>query len=177
MRYEPKLLEELNEKYYIDGGVLRFKPRTNKSGKANAYNHRIVGSKGAEGWWTFNTKTKGTYKRSLAIFLMTHGYLPESVDHKDRDRLNDHPDNLVPSNALLQANNRGVRKDSSSGEIGIFRRPNGKYRAQIRRMGEKLDKTFDTLEEAKQARDDFIEKVISKKVTSKITALVIPPSQ
>lgn len=40
------------------------------------------------------------------VFLLVYGWLPQSIDHKNRDRGDNRPSNLAPSTPLLQARNR-----------------------------------------------------------------------
>ena len=156
-----ELYDLLHDRFYYKDGNLHFKPRMNKTGKPNAYNDRIAGSIGVEGYWYIALPKGVNMIRSRAIFLMHHGYLPESVDHDNRIRTDDWIENLVSSNALEQANNRGDRKDNRSGHQNIKQLHNGAGRVQIRRRGQKFDKCFKTLEDAIAARDSFIENFAS----------------
>lgn len=159
---ETKLLYALlHAKYYYDSGVLRFRPKWDEAGKPDRYNNEIAGSLNHDGYIVLTVAEGIQVRRSRAIFLMHHGYLPESVDHDNRIRTDDRIENLVSSNALEQANNRGDRKDNRSGHQNIKQLYNGAWRVQIRRRGQKFDKCFKTLEDAIAARNSFIENLAS----------------
>lgn len=68
----------------------------------------------------FNGKS---YFRSRLIFLYHHGYLPEIVDHEDRNPLNDKIENLRSANPLKNAHNRTPNKNSASKYKGVTLRP------------------------------------------------------
>lgn len=53
------------------------------------------------------------------IFLWHHGYLPEVVDHKDRNKLNDKIENLRAATKYENARNRTSAKGSSSKHLGV----------------------------------------------------------
>lgn len=52
-----------------------------------------------------------TYKQHSLIFLWHHGYLPETVDHKDTDRANNKIENLRAATQRQQCMNRSKLKD------------------------------------------------------------------
>lgn len=74
-------------------------------------------------------------------FALLHGYLPEIVDHKDRDKLHNNWDNLRP--ATKQQNAWNVRS------LGVRQKPSGRWQAYLR---SKSLGTFDTKTEALEAR-------------------------
>lgn len=150
-----ELYDLLHDRFYYKEGNLHFKPRVNKSGKPNAYNDRIAGSIGAEGYWYVSLPEGVKMRRARAVFLMCHGYLPETVDHDNRIRHDDRIENLLESNPTDQANNRGVRADSASQHKNIKQVGPNCWRVQIRRKSGGLDKCYPTLEEAIKARDGF----------------------
>jgi hypothetical protein len=66
---------------------------------------------------------QGLYQRTLThrvIFLMHHGYLPEVVDHIDRDRSNNKIENLRGCTFQENLWNQGVRKNTKSGYKGVY---------------------------------------------------------
>ena len=88
-----------------------------------------------------------------AIFLLTNGYLPEMVDHKDQDKVNNLPENLREATRSENSMNTGVRKDNTTGVKGVS--PKGS-KFEVRYKGEYLG-VRDTLEEAtllRQERDN-----------------------
>jgi hypothetical protein len=98
-----------------DTGVLRWR-RESRLGRIKAgdvagylHNHKTTGTR-----WRIKIKDR-TYARSRLVFLYVHGWLPEMVDHKDRNTLNDRPDNLRAANSLQNTFNKGARKGKPSG--------------------------------------------------------------
>lgn len=75
------------------------------------------------------------------------------VDHINGNRLDNRKDNLRIASPKNNSRNLGIAKNNNTGVTGVSSTPNGKYRARIMvnrkeiRLG-----TFDTLEEAAQAR-------------------------
>jgi hypothetical protein len=70
------------------------------------------------------------------IFLWHKGWLPEIVDHEDRDQMNDKIDNLRPANKCQNNSNKRSEKTSNCKYLGVCwkhrpDRPNGCYYAQI----------------------------------------------
>lgn len=55
---------------------------------------------------TYNGESK-TVLEHRVVFLLVNGWLPESIDHKNRDRGDNRPSNLVASTPHSQAGNRG----------------------------------------------------------------------
>lgn len=62
---------------------------------------------------------KYCYYTSRLIFFYHHGYFPEFVDHKDRDKSNENINNLRPATAQENARNRTSNKGSSSKYLGV----------------------------------------------------------
>jgi hypothetical protein len=69
---------------------------------------------------------------SRVIFLWHHGYLPEIVDHEDRDTLNDLIDNLRDADIFKNNRNKTSQKNSSSQYLGVYSNGMGKWRAKIK---------------------------------------------
>ena len=62
------------------------------------------------------------YSRSRLVFLYVYGWLPEEIDHKDRNRLNDRPENLRPATSSQNKANTGTRRTKRSGlPKGVYR--------------------------------------------------------
>jgi len=86
-----------------------------------------------------------------------HRYLTDCphgsiVDHRDGNGLNNCDDNLRICNHTANNQNAAMRKDNTTGFIGVSRTSNGKFRASIWVNGENMHiGTFATAEEASDA--------------------------
>lgn len=72
------------------------------------------------------------------IFLWHHGWLPEQVDHEDRDKTNNRIDNLRPSNYVHNGNNRGATIRSKTGSKGIYPTKSGRFAAHLTVEGHQI---------------------------------------
>jgi len=57
---------------------------------------------------------------------MHHKYLPDLVDHKDQDKLNNNEGNLRDANRCVNNLNSGLRVDNTSGVRGVVWKPRNK---------------------------------------------------
>lgn len=76
---------------YKSGGILRF-------------HQAAQGYRSAKVQYDDETKTVLEHR---VVFLLVHRWLPESIDHKNRDRGDNRPSNLAASTPHSQARNRG----------------------------------------------------------------------
>ena len=77
------------------------------------------------------------------VFYFVNGWCPEMIDHKDRNRSNNHIDNLRESDCQLNMDNKG-------GKGYFFIEKTGRYLAQITvRYKHIYLGTYDTAEEAR----------------------------
>ena len=137
------LLNELFE--YRDGHLYWLKPNSNRVKIGQK-----AGSEDNKGYRRVRVSGKD-YLAHRLIFLYHHGWLPEFVDHKDRDPRNNRIENLRP---LTHSQNiaNGKSTTSSSGYRGVTALKNGKFLAQVMKnyknhhLGQ-----FDSAEEAHQA--------------------------
>ena len=75
---------------------------------------------------------KETYYVHQIVFLMHHGYIPEVVDHIDRNTSNNRIENLRASNKSLNACNSKLRADNSSGHRGVtWNKVSTKWQVQL----------------------------------------------
>jgi hypothetical protein len=88
----------------------------------------------------------------LAWFYVHRRWPPYELDHKDLVRDHDWIDNLRPASQTLNNANRGRYRSNRSGFKGVYRLPNGRWRAMIRinRKGYHIG-CFDTPEGAHAA--------------------------
>lgn len=98
-----------------------------------------------------------------AIFLWHHGFLPQHVDHDDRDKGNNRIANLLESSASPNGNNRGPTVRNRTGVKGVFPTRGGRFRAQRTTMGRaNYLGVFDTLELAAAALEAFDQSLINQ---------------
>ena len=89
------------------------------------------------------------------VFYLVYGYVPDCVDHIDREPQNNHPDNLRACTRAGNAQNRSPSKDSTSRYLGVHMAKIGKpWRAAIRQDGkQKAIGVFDSEIDAAKAYD------------------------
>ena len=122
-----KLLLELFE--YKDG-FLYWKTKVNYNTKIGTVAGCLNGKKSKTQRMVIGLYKK-SYLASRLIFLYHHGYLPECVDHKDRDQLNDRIENLRPATkGQNNANRKSANKTSKF--LGVC------YTAQRIKNGDKV---------------------------------------
>lgn len=87
------------------------------------------------------------------IFLWHHGWLPEYLDHKDTDKLNNRIDNLRPATKSQNGFNRQAPSSNTSGVKGVYwSAERGKWCAEICANKKRIRLgRFDTIEAAKAA--------------------------
>lgn len=96
----------LDQFILIDGEVCQRDGRSvgsNRSG--DGYRHVIV---------NFGRRSRYISLHRL-VFLLANRWLPRLIDHIDRNRFNNHPDNLRASSPYLNAQNR---RDSAGKQVG-----------------------------------------------------------
>lgn len=122
-----ELTQELLKEWfdYNDGKLYWRKTKSNiiKGSLAGAYGKRVDNRRTIR----FNSII---YPASRLIFLWHHGYLPNIVDHKDRDPTNDRIENLRPATKSQNAINRIKQKNTSSKYLGVCIKGN-KWQANI----------------------------------------------
>ncbi len=95
-------------------------------------------------------RNKQRFLQHRVIFFLAYGYWPDLVDHKDRDKLNNYPDNLRDATQSEQHHNKPLYKTNTSGTKGV--RDVGKgskpWKAQFALEGKLRTKQFATKEEA-----------------------------
>lgn len=129
-------------------------------------------------------KSRSTYYASTSVFhggrwitLPMHrlicGLAPgEKVqpDHIDQNGLNNSKSNLRLANHTIQKLNQRVRKDNTSGVIGVHLRPDGQWQARISIAGERMSLgNFSTAKDAIQCQEvarRIVDLMLTKVATS-----------
>jgi hypothetical protein len=93
----------------------------------------VAGGMGKKGRWiiTFDGKRR---LRSRLVFFYFYGWLPSLVDHRDRNKLNDRPDNLRPASSSQNQWNRQYKAKASGlpTRVSMDKRcPNNPFRSYI----------------------------------------------
>jgi len=158
LRYEP----ETGKLFWLQRGPEWFSD--GKQGAVrhcNAWNGRFAGKEAFTA--NHNQGYKDGHVNSChllahrVIWAIVTGAWPEGdIDHDDTDKANNRWGNLRPATSAQNMQNKGVRKDSSTGLKGVrFHKPTGKFIASIRanHKGYYLG-LFDLAKDAKAAYDE-----------------------
>lgn len=142
------LYEKCNEMYAYEDGKLFFKRNLHSRQRAG----QEVGSLNNCGYLKVCLDKK-SYLVHRLIFLMHHGYLPEMLDHIDRDKLNNRIENLRECDKEVNSWNRGRQANNTSGYRGVsWNKAAGKWHAYIKIKGKRKHLgLFNTPEEANEA--------------------------
>ena len=116
--------------------------RVNRGSRGRAGN--VAGTKkpnpNKPGRFDWQVKVDGRkYFVSRVIYFMANGEDPGelTVDHKDQNPMNNNVGNLRLGTELIQENNKGPRKDNTSGAVGVCWDKNAKkWLAQLKHKGE-----------------------------------------
>lgn len=128
---------------------------------------KFAGEIGRSNWALLGTRSNLRYaKRSLVdpfllhrlVWLLEYGYVPEKLDHIDRNGLNCRLRNLRPASVLENNRNCGRRADNTSGYKGVKRDPRYTRRPWYAAINNAINETlhlgsFATAEAAARAYD------------------------
>lgn len=112
---------EALELFDYKDGILYWKKKAHKTGPD--YTGCIAGCVNMHGRTIVKVNRK-TWLVHRIIFLMFNGYLPEFIDHADRNKLNNRIDNLRDATYSQNNANRSVQKNNKCGLKGIYKRKN-----------------------------------------------------
>lgn len=131
---------------YRDGHLFR------KFSKGSSKKGKLAGNEFNRGYRQVGIDKK-SYLVHRVIFLMHHGYMPEFIDHVDKDKTNNRIENLRPATKSQNAMNCDLRKDNTSGTRGVtWDRDRKKWISQIQINNKhKFIGRFQSLEDAKVA--------------------------
>ena len=116
MKITQKKLQDIF--YYIDGILIKKRSGKKVGVKPDPNGYGVVKLNGQ------------VYKAHRIIFKFVYGYLPDMLDHRDGNKMNNNITNLRPATAQENQRNAQLRVDSTSGATGVsFSK--GKWRAYI----------------------------------------------
>lgn len=142
------LYEKCHERYTYKDGKLFFKSNLHSKQREG----QEVGSLNNCGYLKV-CLDKQNYLIHRLIFLMHYGYLPEMLDHIDRNKLNNRIENLRECDKEVNSWNRDKQANNTSGYRGVsWNKAAGKWHAYIKIKGKRKHLgLFSTPEEANEA--------------------------
>ena len=97
------------------------------------------------------------YRIHRIVFALTHNYLPNYVDHIDRDKTNNNPNNLRSVTNAENGRNTNLRKHSTTKVQGVGQNRSGSYYAYVNTpTGRVRKKATMSIEQATQDRKDLV---------------------
>lgn len=91
-----------------------------------------AGSKDVMGYWRIGFQYR-QHKEHRLVYLYVHGHWPEGqIDHRDTDKLNNHPDNLRVATALQNNHNRKKMQGSSKYQGVYWAKKDQRWHVRIR---------------------------------------------
>jgi len=113
------------------------------------------------GYYKVDLYKNGKGKTFLIHRLIALHYIPKiegkyMIDHIDRDKSNNHINNLRWVNRSENGINSGVSKNKKLNHKHIYETKFNTYEFSIRRQNIKHSKTFKTLEECIEYRDNYL---------------------
>lgn len=82
-------------------------------------NGKIAGSVSKRGYRCICVDNK-IYKAHRLVYLYHHGYLPDQIDHVDKNPDNNRIENLRAATNGQNCMNRGIMRNNTSGAKGVF---------------------------------------------------------
>ena len=102
----------------------------------------------ANGYLLISVNGCAEYAHRVAYYIMT-GKVPDLIDHKDRVRLNNRWANLRAVDKFINAQNKGLMSNNTSGISGVFETLEGLFRVRIASYGKR--KCFGVYEDVELA--------------------------
>ena len=125
-------------------------------------------SNNSEGYKIITLRASSEKKSYIVHRLMAMLFLPNfnnhpTVDHKDRNKLNNSLYNLRWTSPMYQNFNQGIRQDNTSGQRGVsVNSKTGGWKAYITLNGKKKCKRFKLKEDAIKKRLDWEREYLEK---------------
>jgi hypothetical protein len=117
----------LKEVLEYKNGNLYWKKILSRHGKIG----KMVGCNNGKSYLKVGINKKYYYVHKL-IFLYHYGYIPKTIDHMDRNPLNNSIENLREVTAAENSFNRGMRSDNKSNFKGVsFHKKTKKWQSEI----------------------------------------------
>jgi len=113
--------DTLQDLYYYKNGYLYHKHKTISKGRYSAKGGRRVNSTPDSSGYLRLVLNKKTYPVARIIWQLIYGDLtPEdTIDHIDRNKVNNLIENLRKADIFVQQRNKGVPVNNSSGFVGV----------------------------------------------------------
>lgn len=148
-----ELYNILHEYFEYREGFLIYKKQVGKRGKIGNRSGTLHNS----GYWAIQVKGK-YYRAHRLVFLYHYGFLPKTIDHIDRNKLNNNIENLREVTDSENKYNSAKYKNNTSGYKGVcYSKQKKKWRAQINFKGKRLQLgLFPTPEMAYFAYCEFV---------------------
>lgn len=163
MENEQEFIDLLHERYYYKDGHLFYKKDVGTKIKKGSKAGSISGCS-FHGYIITKINYK-TYTVHRLIFAMHNRYFPPLIDHIDRNKINNKIENLREATNSENLINSKLSKKNTSGYKGVrYNKKNKKWTAIIcRNYKQSYIGSFDTPEEAHQARVKFLEREFNEK--------------
>lgn len=131
--------EYIKSRFKYKNGNLYHKPMTKDSIRKNQWNTRFSGKKcgslNSHGYLQCCLNINGkryNYTVHRLIFVYHKGYEPGIIDHIDGDKTNNNINNLREVSNRMNQRNSKKPSTNTSGFVGVYPTPNGKWRARVR---------------------------------------------
>lgn len=123
----------IKQSFYQENGVLYW----NKKSGSKVKKHMRAGTLN-KGYLRVLFSGNRFYNHQI-IFFLENGYITKNIDHKDRDKLNNKPNNLRESTPTQNCANRGKRSNNTSGFKGVsLHKLTNKFQAEIEVSGKRI---------------------------------------
>lgn len=104
----------------------------------------MAGSQSPNGYWHVGIKGHGSYVAHRLVWALRYGRDPgdSQIDHRDRDKRNNHPSNLRLATVTQNAHNTDALPSNTTGVKGLTTVNGGYWQAQIVLAGKRHRKGF-----------------------------------
>lgn len=147
-------IELFKEYFYYDDGYIFWKKTSGTRGLKGSR----AGKLRKDGYFDVGLKGK-YYLVHRIIFALHYNYLPQMIDHVNRNRADNRIENLREADYSTNVWNSSISSYNSTGIKGIRKTSSGKFEARIAVRGKTIQVgTFDTIEEASSRLNEVREK-------------------